>query len=185
MRLLELIQLQANEGPCLDAFASGELVAVPDLVAEQARWPDFAPQAITEGVLGVYALPLRLRERTIGALNLFRAKSGPLPPRELQVAQVLAGMATVGLTNQRTVRRQELLAEQLQFALNGRIVIERAKGVVAERAGVDVTIAFALLRNAARAARRPISEVAGDVARGKVGPEAFTRKGERIELDLG
>lgn len=184
-RLLELIQLQANEGPCLDAFSSGELVAVPDLAKEQARWPRFAPQAVDDGVLGVYALPLRLRDRTIGALNLFRAQVGALPPRQLQVAQVLAGMATVGLTNQRTVRRQELLAEQLQFALNSRIVIEQAKGVVAERAGVDVTTAFALLRDAARAARRPISEVAGDVARGKVGPQAFTRQGDHIELDLG
>lgn len=78
-----------------------------------------------------------------------------------------------------------MLAEQLQFALNSRIVVEQAKGVVAERAGVDVTTAFALLRNAARAARRPISEVAGDVARGKIGPDAFTRKGDRIELELG
>lgn len=80
MRLLELIQLQANEGPCLDALSSGELVAVPDLAQEQARWPRFAPQAVDDGVLGVYALPLRLRERTIGALNLFRAEVGELPP---------------------------------------------------------------------------------------------------------
>lgn len=168
LRILELLELQANEGPCLEAFETGELVAAVDLSAHKRRWPGYVRHALRLGFVSAYAIPMRLRERTIGALNIFQASPEPMSTTDLQVAQVLTSMATIGLINHQALRRQELLAEQLQTALNSRIAIEQAKGVIAERAGVDMNAAFDLLRSAARSSRRPLSELAADVAAGRM-----------------
>ena len=158
-RLLELFQLQNDQGPCLDCFRTGRPVAAADLAAA-ARWPRFAPAARQAGFAAVQALPMRLREQVIGALNLFRASPGALAPAGIRVGQALADVATISLLHERGMRHSDVLNEQLQTALNSRVVIEQAKGKLAERLGVDMDQAFALLRDHARASNRRLSDLA-------------------------
>lgn len=165
MRLLELLEVQNDEGPCLEAFASGRPVLVEHLEGERDRWPIFADEALAQGITAAYALPLRLRETTIGAFNLFCANGRTLDDDELQVAHVLASMATIGIINHRTNREQELLAEQLQSALNSRVIIEQAKGVVSERINADMSTAFAVVRSLARRSNSSITAVAEQIVR--------------------
>ncbi len=167
-RLLELLELQNDDGPCLDAFSSGLPVLAPSFARAGGRWPGFVDEASSHGIVGAYALPMRLRDRTIGALNLFCNTPVGLTSSELDIAHVMADMATVGILNHWTVRRHEVLAEQLQIALDSRIVIEQAKGVIAERTGVEMAVAFETLRAAARRSRRPLTEVAREVTTGEV-----------------
>jgi transcriptional regulator with GAF, ATPase, and Fis domain len=164
-RLVELFQLQHLEGPCLECFQTGRPVSEVDLAASQ-RWPAFAPAAVGEGFASVQALPLRLRDEVIGAMNLFRRTPGGLDETGLRVGQALADVATIGLLQERNFRHQEVLAEQLQGALNSRIVIEQAKGILAERLGLDMGQAFDLLRSQARVQKRRLAELAGSVADG-------------------
>jgi transcriptional regulator with GAF, ATPase, and Fis domain len=149
-RVLELFQLQNDQGPCLDCFRSGRPVTATDLGADQ-RWPRFADAAARAGFTAVQALPMRLREQVIGALNLFRAAPGVFDPMNVRVGQALADVATIGLLHERSMRRGEILNEQLQTALNNRVIIEQAKGKLAERLGLDMDQAFSLLRDHARA----------------------------------
>jgi transcriptional regulator with GAF, ATPase, and Fis domain len=159
-RLIELFQLQNDQGPCLDCFRSGQPVQAADLAAEGARWPRFAPAARQAGFTAVQALPMRLREQVIGALNLFRAGPGAFAAADVRVGQALADVATISLLQERSMRRSDTLNEQLQTALNSRVVIEQAKGKLAERLGVDMGQAFSLLRDFARARNRRLSELA-------------------------
>jgi transcriptional regulator with GAF, ATPase, and Fis domain len=159
-RLLELFQLQNDQGPCLDCFRSGQPVAAADLEAEADRWPRFAAAARRAGFAAVQALPLRLRDQVIGALNLFRAQPGAFDPADVRVGQGLADVATISLLHERTMRQSEALNEQLLTALNSRVIIEQAKGKLAERLGVDMERAFSLLRASARDRNRRLSEVA-------------------------
>jgi transcriptional regulator with GAF, ATPase, and Fis domain len=159
-RLIELFQIQNDEGPCLDCFRSGQAVHVPDLAAATERWPRFAPAAVQAGFTAVQALPMRLREQVIGALNLFRASAGTFADADIRIGQALADVATIGLLHERSMRRSDTLNEQLQAALNSRVVIEQAKGKLAERLGVDMDQAFNLLRDFARARNRRLSELA-------------------------
>jgi hypothetical protein len=167
-RLLELLELQNDDGPCLEAFGSGVTVSASDLQQDAGRWPEFEAEARALGITGAYAVPMQLRERTIGVLNLFCAAPGGLTEREVRVAHVMSTMATLGILNHWTVRRQEVLAEQLQHALNSRIVIEQAKGVIAERSQVDMATAFGLLRSFARSSRRTLADVADEVTQGRL-----------------
>ena len=160
-RLLELFQLQNDQGPCLDCFRSGRPVAAADLAAAAARWPRFAPAARQAGFAAVQALPMRLREQVIGALNLFRADPGALAPADIRVGQALADVATISLLHERSMRHSDTLNEQLQAALNSRVIIEQAKGKLAERLGVDMDQAFSLLRDRARVSNRRLSDLAG------------------------
>lgn len=169
-RLLELLELQNNEGPCLEAFRSGHAVTVDDLQRESARWPGFGREAEVQGLRSAYAIPMRLRERVIGALNLFGDRPAAVDTDCLKLAHVLASMATIGIINHRTIRQREVLAEQLQSALNNRIVIEQAKGVIAERSNIDMGAAFELLRGAARSSRRPLIDVAAEVVHNRRAP---------------
>jgi transcriptional regulator with GAF, ATPase, and Fis domain len=159
-RLLELFQLQNDQGPCLDCFRSGRPVAAADLAAEAARWPRFAPAARKAGFAAVQALPMRLREQVIGALNLFRAGPGAFDPADVRVGQALADVATISLLQERSMRHSDTLNEQLQTALNSRVVIEQAKGKLAERLGLDMGQAFSLLRDHARARNLRLSALA-------------------------
>lgn len=170
-RLLELFQLQTDEGPCLDCVRTGQPVSVPDLGEAAARWPQFAPKAVQQGFHAVHALPLRLRSQTIGALNLFHDQPASLAEDDLRLGQALADAATIGILHERTVRRNETVVEQLQTALNSRVILEQAKGFLADRGGIGVDEAFDWLRGYARsnnlrlsdAARRVIED--GDFAR--------------------
>jgi len=159
-RLLELFQLQSDQGPCLDCFRAGQPVQAADLAAAAQRWPRFAPAARRAGFAAVQALPMRLREQVIGALNLFRADAGALAPEDIRVGQALADVATISLLHERSMRHSDTLNEQLQTALNSRVIIEQAKGKLAERLGVDMDEAFSLLRDHARVSNRRLSDLA-------------------------
>ncbi|GAA4381798.1 GAF and ANTAR domain-containing protein [Nocardioides caricicola] len=171
-RLVELLQLQSDEGPCLECVATGVAVSAPDLSAERERWPTFASAAISVGFSAVHALPMRLRDETIGALNLFTSQVRPgLEPEDLRIAQALADVATIGILQQRVLSRTSLLAEQLQTALNSRVVVEQAKGVLAERGRLDMQAAFDRLRQYARSHNERLSDVAGRVVQGELAPD--------------
>jgi GAF domain-containing protein len=167
-RVLELFELQNSQGPCLDCFRTGRPVVNVDLVEVAARWPRFEAATTAAGFRSVHALPLRLRGQVIGAMNLFCQDRSSLSDDDVSLGQALADVATIGLLQERTVRHGEIVAEQLQGALNSRILIEQAKGVLAERSGVDVDEAFALLRAYARSNGTQLSAVAAAVISGSV-----------------
>ena len=160
-RLLELLQLQNDEGPCLEAYRTGEPVIVGDLRTAAERWPHFEAAATEAGIRSVHAFPLRLRREVIGAMNVFGQESGlTLDETDEQIVQALADVAAIALLQERTIHRGEILTEQLQSALNSRIVIEQAKGVLSQALNVDVDEAFTLLRSYARRGGRRLGEVA-------------------------
>lgn len=160
-RLLELFQAQNSEGPCFDAFRTSTPVINADLAEAGARWPRFAPRAAAAGFRSVHAFPLRLRDEVIGALNVFGSGPGrTLDEADVPIVQALADVAAIGLIQERAVRRGEVLTEQLQGALNSRIIIEQAKGAVAQAHGVNVDEAFMLIRNYARRTNRRLGDVA-------------------------
>jgi len=175
IRLLELFQLQTDQGPCVDCFRTGQPVSVTDLPAA-GRWPRFTAAAAEVGYAAVHALPMRLRDEVIGALNLFDTDPGPLDAAKLRIGQALADVATIGLLQQRAIRRRDVLTEQLQTALNSRILIEQAKGVLAERLQVHLDDAFALLRDSARRHNRRLSDLARAVVDGTEQLPAATNK---------
>ncbi|KAA1427522.1 GAF and ANTAR domain-containing protein [Nocardioides antri] len=162
-QVLELFELQNDEGPCLDCFNSGRAVVNVDLEEARTRWPRFSARAAEVGYQSTHAIPLRLRDSVIGAMNLFCAGSTPLSEEDLAVGQALADIATIGLLQERAVRQSGLLAEQLQTALNSRIMIEQAKGVLFASAGLDIEQAFRLMREYSRSHRVPIKTVARSV----------------------
>ena len=160
VKLLELFQLQYQEGPCLDCFHSGKPVINADLTAAAPRWPLFAPRAVDAGFQSVHAFPLRHRRRVIGALNLFSTDTGLFEATDVRIIQCLADIATIGLLQERTIRSGEILTEQLQSALNSRITIEQAKGVLARTHSIDVDSAFERMRDYSRRNHHRLSDVA-------------------------
>lgn len=168
-RLLEVFQLQSDEGPCLDCVRAGSAVTSADLEAERLRWPIFVGAAADAGFRSVVAVPMRLREQTIGGLNMFNEHIGTMSADDQRLAQALADVATIGILQQRMTHRSSLLAEQLQNALNSRVLVEQAKGVLAERHRVDMDTAFRALRRYARDNNKKLADVARAVVRG--GPE--------------
>jgi transcriptional regulator with GAF, ATPase, and Fis domain len=164
-RLLELFQLQTDQGPCVDCFNTGEPLSVPD-IRVAGRWPRFTAAAAEVGFVSVHALPMRLRAQVIGALNLFGVEPGALDADRLRAGKALADVATIGLLQQRAIRHADIVSVQLQTALNSRVLIEQAKGVLAERLQVDLDESFALLRHAARSRNRRLSELAQAVVDG-------------------
>jgi GAF domain-containing protein len=169
-RLLEIFQLQNNEGPCLDCVRTGTAVTIDDLTVERARWPLFVPAALSAGFRSVAALPLRLREHVIGGLNLFDGRVAAVPTEDRRLAQALADVATIGILQQRSAHRSTRVAEQLQHALNSRVVIEQAKGMLAERNGQSLESAFGALRRHARNHNLKLTDVAFSVVRGDLDP---------------
>ena len=159
VQLVELFQLQSDEGPCLDCYRSGQPVNSPDL-AVPGRWPRFTALAAEQGFRSVHAVPMRLRGLTIGALNLFAATPGPLPPADLRAAQALADAATITILQERDVAAQQAVAPRLQLALNRRATIEQAKGVLAELGRLDMGEAFTRLREHAHATDQPLTDLA-------------------------
>lgn len=157
---LELFQVQNREGPCLEAFTSGAPVISASLGQAADRWPQFAPRAVAAGFGAVHALPMRLRDTVIGALNVFTAQERRLESAELAVVQALADVATIGLLQERAIRRGALLAEQLEGALTSRVIIEQAKGAIAQVHGVTVDVAFEALRSYARRNHRNLTDLA-------------------------
>lgn len=173
-RLLELFQLQNHEGPCLDCFTTGVAVVNQDLTTRNTRWPRFQPEALGAGFRSVQALPLHLREVTIGALNVFIDDRDEISDADIRVAQALADAATIAVFHDRAAREARVVTAQLQGALSSRVVIEQAKGMLAERAGVDMDEAFARLRGYARDHNRQLSGVAADLVEGRLGSRAVS-----------
>lgn len=149
-RHLETFQVQRDEGPCTECFATGSPVLVPDLTQETERWPQFTAAAAMAGFVSVHALPMRLREVTLGAMGLFGASTGTLPADDVRLGQALADVASVAIVQDRDITDRANLNEQLQAALDSRVIIEQAKGVLAQHGDLDMEQAFNALRRYAR-----------------------------------
>lgn len=162
-QLVEVLQLEAGAGPCVDCYRTGAVVTIDDIAAQGSRWPLFQSSALSQGFRSLHAVPMRLRSRTIGALNLFGHEVGPLTADDAAIAQAFADVATITLLQERAARESALINEQLQRALNSRILIEQAKGVIAHTSNVDMNAAFALLRGYARAHNQTIYETADKI----------------------
>jgi len=172
-RLLELYELQNNEGPCLDCYRTGQPVARSGLPAMRALWPVFTERLQELGFNSAQAVPMRLRSETIGALNIFRTEPGLLSETDLRLGQAMADVATVGLLQERAIAEREVLATQLQAALTSRVQLEQAKGVLAERAGLEMDQAFKLMRDYARGNNRRLSEIAAEIINGSISADVL------------
>ncbi|WP_338089689.1 GAF and ANTAR domain-containing protein [Nocardioides lijunqiniae] len=161
--LLELFQIQAEEGPCRDCLVTGEPVVNADLAHAGDRWPRFAPQARALGFQSVHAFPMRLRSTVIGALNLFGTEDAKFEADEVRVVQALADVATIAILHERNLVQAEFITEQLQGALNSRVIIEQAKGALSHADAISTSEAFDLLRSRARSTRTPLVAVARGV----------------------
>ena len=175
-RELELHELQVNQGPCIDSHRLGQPIVAGDLL-DAHRWPAFAPVAIDYGYRAVYAFPLRLRSSVIGALNLFRTAPGLVLQEDVRVAQAFADMATIGILQKRAVSEARELAGQLQSALNSRVIIEQAKGIVAESLGCDMDRAYQLIRWFGRNSNRQVRSVAAAIVAGELSPAKLQAAG--------
>jgi len=173
MRVVELFELQIEEGPCYDAYRSGAPVVCGNPEEATERWPRFAPNAVQHGFAAVAGVPMRLRTEIIGALNLFSSNRGELGEQDLRIVQALADVATIGLLQERAIRDGAALSAQLEGALESRVAIEQAKGIIAERAGISVDDAFALIRNFTRANNRLLSDTAREVTHGLLSVDAL------------
>jgi GAF domain-containing protein len=161
--LVEVIQLGAEAGPCIECFRTGEVVEVPDIAACPDEWWRFRDRALELGFVSVHAVPMRLRDNTIGTLNLLRDHPGTLDDEDRIAARAFADVATIGILHERSMRETTVLAEQLQGALSSRVAIEQAKGVVAYMNGVSIEQAFELIRRYARSHQLGISKVAAAI----------------------
>jgi GAF domain-containing protein len=168
MRVLEVFEIQSEEGPCMDCFRTGLPVTNADLAVGHDRWPHFSPRALEAGFRSADAVPLRLRSSVIGALNLFGADPGGLEPADLSAAQALADVATIAILQHRVAEEARILNEQLDHALNSRILIEQAKGVWAERTQSDMDQAFSSLRSYARSHNLALVAVARGLIDGTI-----------------
>ena len=183
-RLLELFQIQNEEGPCLECYRTGERVRAFDLEGEETRWPRFSAVAVGQGYSAVVALPLRLRGQVIGAMNLFGDSGGTtITEEDIPVAQALADVATIAILQDRLAQDRNVLTEQLQFALNSRVAIEQAKGALANKLEIGTDEAFALLRGRARNTRRRLVEVAHEVVRVGIGPDWTSERAAPEEVE--
>ncbi|WP_438352654.1 ANTAR domain-containing protein [Microbacterium sp. CJ88] len=179
--LIGLMQLRAGEGPCVEAAYSGRVVSVADLREVQDRWPRFAQDARKSGFASLHAIPMRLRDSTIGSLNLFRGHVGELNAEDALAAKTLADIATISILQQRLVEEAQLARGQLQRALDSRVVIEQAKGYIAQSLGLDMDAAFQVLRAHARSAQRRLGDVASDVISRRIDVDQLEpeRRGDR------
>ena len=170
MEMMEMFQIQSHEGPCIECFETGKPVINRSLSASVEMWPNFAPKAVSLGFNSVHCFPLRLRGRIMGALNLFRTTDGVLAPDEAVLAQGLADIATIAILQQRTIEDANILNVQLNYALNSRIIIEQAKGMISQSLGCDMLTAFDLLRNHSRNHNRQLTDLARAIVEGEIGP---------------
>ena len=177
MRLLELFELQAQEGPCLDAFRTGERIEHENLQAGSGRWPSFSAAALEAGFQSALALPLRLRDVTLGALNLLSTTQTPMDEADVIVARAFADLAALSIVQHRAAADAQRLNEQLSAALASRVVIEQAKGVISARADVDLAEAFSRLRVYARNHNLRLTGVAQAAVDGTLDPQAWAPPG--------
>ncbi|QGV67747.1 GAF and ANTAR domain-containing protein [Clavibacter nebraskensis] len=174
-RLVGLMQLEAGEGPCVEAVSTGRVVSVSDVREIADRWPAFAAEAQGAGYVSVHAIPLRLRGQIIGSLNLFREHEGALNEADATAAQALADVATISVLQERTIRDSSVVHDQLRHALDSRVLIEQAKGVISRTLGVDMDEAFRLIRREARSTSTAMPAVAAEIVEGRVTLRASAR----------
>jgi GAF domain-containing protein len=180
--LVEVMQIAASDGPCIECFTTGAAVSVPDIESTNGKWPAFQKAALESGFRSAHATPLKLRGRVIGTMNLFGTKPAPLSDRDAAVAQALSDVATIGILQERLVREGNIVAEQLHAALDSRIVIEQAKGMVAHSLSVDMDQAFGVLRAHARNNNLTIRFVAEEVSNRRL---SVKRRSNAIVIDPG
>ena len=175
MRTLELFQVQTDEGPCVDCVRSGKAIINFALANSDEQWPRFTPMAVAHGFRSVHCLPMRLRGRTLGALNLFRTEQGPLTSEDVVVAQGLADVATIAIIQHRSALDARTLNDQLSHALNSRVIIEQAKGMVSQATNSDMDAAFDRLRTHSRNHNARLTDVAQAVVTGAMEPNGLDR----------
>jgi GAF domain-containing protein len=161
--LVEMMQLNAGKGPCVDCFSSGQPVGVADIENAADDWPDFRAEALKQGFLSVYATPMRLRGEVIGTLNLMSTRVGILNSRDAEAAQALTDVATIGILQERLIHERGIVADQLQRALDSRILIEQAKGVLSEISAISVDLAFEKMRSYSRSNNLRLRDVAAGI----------------------
>jgi GAF domain-containing protein len=161
---VEIMQINADSGPCIDCFTSGTAVTVPDIEDTGGRWPAFRAAALQSGFRSAHATPLRLRGQVIGTMNLFAARPGALTDRDAAVAQALSDVATIAILQERIVREGTILAEQLHRALDSRILVEQAKGMLSHSLSVTMDEAFEVLRTYARTNNLTIRAVSSGIS---------------------
>ena len=181
MRTLELFQLQSDQGPCIEAYRSGNAVINIDLSAMGGRWPEFAARATAAGFHSAHSLPMRLRGRTLGALNMLHTARGPFEEADISAAQALADIATIAIVQHQIIVSAQTLNNQLNVALNSRIVIEQAKGKISQANGVEMDQAFRRLRQHARNRNLRLSDFAEQVANGGIDPRSLDPLREQPE----
>ncbi|HTL84787.1 MAG TPA: GAF and ANTAR domain-containing protein [Acidimicrobiia bacterium] len=174
MRLVELFELQVEEGPCFDAFRTQAPVVCDSLEEAAQRWPEFTRNANESGFAAFSAVPMRLRDTVVGALNLFSGDAHALGVDDIKVVQAMADIATIGILQERSIRDAHAFSTQLELALESRVVIEQAKGIVAERNHMSVDDAFDQIRRFARAHNRLLSETARQIIDGSLQVDALT-----------
>ncbi|WP_216848444.1 MULTISPECIES: GAF and ANTAR domain-containing protein [unclassified Rathayibacter] len=167
-RLIELLQLE-TDGPCVECYETGRSVIVPDALAVADRWADFRTRSSDLGVRAAHCVPMRSRGTTIGSLNLFQAAAGTLDPDDVAVVQAFADVATIGILHQRALRESTITQEQLQRALDSRVLIEQAKGIIAYSQRTTVDRAFEILRARSRSTSTPITTLARQIIAGYQG----------------
>lgn len=171
MRVAELLEVHLDEGPCYAAFTRNVVIAEAELSRDDDRWPHFAPTAIDLGFRSVYAFPLRAEGTPIGAMNVFSEERSALIGQGLRIAQGLADFASLGIRLSDHLRQSELLTQQLQTALDSRVAIEQAKGMIAAQGEISLTAAFHLIRSAARNRGVRLQEIVSQVTSGALTAE--------------
>ncbi len=172
IELLELFQIQNDDGPCLESFRTGSVVVNAHLEAA-SPWPEFAAESVRRGFPSVCAVPLRLKDVILGCLNLFMADPIALTDADVALAQALADVASIAIVQDQATREAAVREGQLQHALNSRVAIEQAKGMIAERVGVDMNDAFNRLRTYARNHNRRLTDVAEALVEGEIGVDSL------------
>ena len=180
--IMEVVQLAAEAGPCWECFTTGRAITMGDIEKDGGSWPEFQRSALKTGYRSVHATPMRLHGRTIGSMNLFHTKVGALNERDIALAQALTDVATIAILQERGTRQLRDLSTQLQGALDSRIVIEQAKGLIAQSLNISLDEAFAILRNHARSTNQSLQTVAGAVTARRIvlsaRPDAATPGGD-------
>ena len=175
IHLLELFQIQNDEGPCLDCYQTGEVVLHSDLDAAPP-WPAFAAECTKAGYRSVCAVPLRHRAHTLGCLNLFMSEPGGLTDQDIALAQALADVASITIVQDQAIRDAAIREGHLQHALTSRIAIEQAKGMLAERNNIDMNEAFSRLRSYARSNNLGLTNVAEAIVGGTIAVDTITTR---------
>ncbi len=158
--LIEVLQQETGSGPCVECYTTGVPITISDIAGTGDRWPEFRDAAVALGFQSVHGFPMRVRGRTIGAMNLFRTDTGELSAEDIAIGQALADVSTISILQERTIRESAVVNDQLQRALNSRILIEQAKGMISHISTVDTNEAFQRLRSHARAHNTSLRDTA-------------------------